>query len=147
MNSISAQPPIRSYKWGCVISNGNAYTQNQIFTPQGRYQWIFKATRNPKTYPSKTQYGSTHLGDGGIAIADVVDVENTADIIILSRGNNNELITNNDLKKMKKRGGTIEYLQNIGKKVYCLRTPEAVTKYQDLTAQGKKVTMLLHLTC
>ena len=43
--------------------------------------------------------------------------------------------------------GTIKYLRDKGKTVYTLRAPDAVEKYRELVAQGKKVAAIFHLTC
>ena len=51
------------------------------------------------------------------------------------------------MKKMEEQQGTTAYLRAKGKTVYVLSTQKAVEKYQELTAQGEKIVMLLHLTC
>ena len=93
--------------------DGVEYKGDQIVTPQGQRPWEF-APKSPKNiYPSKTQHGTDHPQDCDIAIADVQKIESSADIIILSRGQINSLITDYDLKAMTERG-IIKYLRNNG---------------------------------
>lgn len=148
IHSTWAQPNITSCKWKSVVINGTTYKKDRIITPTGHSEWYFDKTDNTKSFPTKTQHGTSNPGQGGITIADVKKIENAAGIIILSRGQVCSLITDGDLKRMEDLPqGSIKYLRDKGKTVYCLPTPDAVKKYQELIESGKKVAMLLHITC
>lgn len=145
--SVLAQPQIQSCAWGKVVIDGKTYTEDQMITPDSCEKWEFEKMSNPDTCPTKTQHGINYPKNGGISIADAKKIEESAEIIILSRGQTNSLITNEDLENMQGQNGTITNLKSKGKTVYTLSTPDAVAKYMELTTQGKKVAMLLHLTC
>lgn len=77
----------------------------------------------------------------GVQIEDFKEFIDKVDIIILTEGYYRLLrITRDALDYLK-------YCELQGKKYYIERTPEAVELYNKLSADGKKVGILVHSTC
>jgi hypothetical protein len=76
----------------------------------------------------------------GILPADVKELveEHNVDIVILSKGVEEVLQTD---------PSTIDYLKKHKKQYHILETRQAINKYNELIAQGKKVGGLFHTTC
>ena len=120
-------PRITKAVWGTItvaISDGIKEYKDCRLWPQGTQAWDWNKT------------GMHHKP--GIQIADVQDLVDKADIFVLSRGMHLVLQVPQE---------TIDYLKSKNKQVHVLETKQAVEKYNELVAQGKRVAALIHSTC
>lgn len=121
-------PTIATLSWGTVT----------VKNPDG----LVRKYKDCKLYPAGSQAwdwrktGTEHVP--GIQISDLADFIDDVDIVILSKGMDSVLQTKED---------TIDFLKSKGKEYHLLPTKEAMTLYNELVAQGKKVGALIHSTC
>jgi len=128
MASYTQAPIISSIVWGKVVVKNpdgkECVYKDCILTPKGSQKWDWNKT------------GTEHVP--GIQIDDIKDFIDEVDIIILSKGMDNQLQTKTD---------TYSYVKEKKKKLHILNTRLAVEKYNELVAQGVKVGALIHSTC
>ncbi len=121
-------PQIQSLKWGEIKiqhDDGSIRTYNDCkIIPSGSCYWDWRLT-------------NTHHVPG-VQIADVQDLPDDIEIIILSTGMHQVL---------RVQENTINYLQKMGKQVYIAQTEKAVELYIRYTKAGKRVAALIHTTC
>lgn len=120
-------PEIANLSWGTVEVDEQAgareYKDAKLW-PGGSRGWDWNET------------GTSH--SPGIQPADVEElVEQGAEIVILSRGQN---------RRLQVKDETLDYLDNEGIDVEVLETNEAVRRYNEL-ADSEKVGALIHSTC
>lgn len=123
---------ITHFKWGEIQVRQN----NKIHTYKDCKAWL----TNSKEW-NWQETGTRH--NPGIQVQDFEEFINAVDIVILSRGV--DLV-------LQVKPETIAYLKawvqkNKKRDYYILQSEEAVKKYNQLTAEGKKVGILLHSTC
>lgn len=122
----SISPQITFFKWGKLEIEGydTSFHDAKLF-PNGAREWDWGET------------GTRH--DPGIQPADVDELlENGADIIVLSRGVQ---------LRLKTQDHTIKMLEDKNITVYILQTEEAIIKYNELAQLGENVGALIHSTC
>jgi hypothetical protein len=120
-------PEIASLSWGTVEVDESAgpreYKDAKLW-PGGSRSWDWNET------------GTSHTP--GIQPSDVEElVEQGAEIVILSRGQN---------RRLQVKDETLEYLDEQGVDAEVLETNEAVRRYNEL-ADSEKVGALIHSTC
>lgn len=120
-------PPILNCEWGSIrvaSDDGPAQYKDAKLWPGGSRGWDWNET-------------DTHHRPG-IQPADVEElVDNGADVVILSRGQN---------LRLQVQDRTVDWLQSRGVDVEILETLEAVDRYNEL-ADDTKVGALIHSTC
>jgi hypothetical protein len=123
---------ITNFKWGEVqVTQNNTvhtYRDCKVWLNESK-EWDWSAT------------GTRH--NPGIQITDFEEFIHAVDIIILSRGV--DLV-------LQVKPETVTYLKewiqkNNTRSYYILQSEEAVKKYNQLVAEGKKVGIVLHSTC
>lgn len=123
----TTSPAILNCEWGSIrvaSDEGPAEYKDAKLWPGGSRGWDWNET------------GTHH--SPGIQPADVEElVDNGADVVILSRGQNLRLQVQNQ---------TVDWLQSRGVDVEILETLEAVDRYNEL-ADDRKVGALIHSTC
>ena len=127
------QPTITHLEWGKVqvkhpdgteiLYDSQTAKDCKIF-PDGSIGWDWNLT------------GTRHRP--GIQIADVKDIVDKVDVLILTRG---------VLGVLQIKAETLEYLDSLGKKYHCALTNDAVKLYEELVEKGEKVGIILHSTC
>lgn len=127
-------PAFKVFKWGKIVIERDGSTQkfkDCIIKPDGAISWNWKLD------------GTRH--NPGITVAAVENNKllEEVDIVILTKGVNNVLQTKQE---------TIEYVENAVKdgkieEYHRLQSDEAVAKYKELVANGKRVSGLFHSTC
>lgn len=125
-----AAPEIINIIWGTVTikhADGSVHTyQDARITPMGSQKWDWTA-HVPHAHHKP-----------GILIADVADIINYVDIIVLSRGMQLVLEIPQE---------TIDYIRKHGKTLKMKQSEKAVRAYNKLAKQGKRVAALIHSTC
>lgn len=123
----ATSPKISDLSWGRVevdaFDRTETYRDAKLW-PGGSRGWDWNET------------GTSH--DPGIQPADVEElVDNGADTVILSRGQNRRLQVQDE---------TLDWLEQRGVEVEVLESNEAVRRYNEL-ADDEKVGALIHSTC
>jgi len=118
-------PKITGFEWGEItISGVGSFRDAKVF-PGGARGWDWNKT------------GTDHTP--GIQIADIAELlEEGAEIVILSRGQQNQLKTMPETEK---------YLKEKGVDYEILTTTKAIDRFNELAEQGRKVAGLFHTTC
>ena len=98
--------------------------KDALVYPEGSQKWDWKKT------------GTEHVP--GIQIADVKELADKVEIVILSRGM--DLV-------LQVKSETLEYLRSRNKEYHVLQSEQAVKLYNSLISQGKRVGIVLHSTC
>lgn len=111
--------------WGRLeLDDGQVFKDAKLW-PGGARAWNWRET------------GTRHVP--GIQLADVEELlERGCDVVILSRGQQLALQTKPEV---------LAALQSSGIEVLQLESNEAVAKYNELTAAGRRVGALIHSTC
>lgn len=125
MEEADRSPRVTGLSWGRteVEGAGDAYKDAKLW-PGGSRGWDWDET------------GTRH--EPGIQPADVRElVENGAEVVVLSRGQNERLQVQQE---------TIDYLEGEGVEVEVLPTREAVDRYNRLAAD-RRAGALIHSTC
>lgn len=133
--SYEAQPignqthvSIEHIKWGEITVDDNGkrivYQGDAKLWPHGSKKWDWGKT------------GTHH--NPGIQIADIQELMDKTDIIILTRGMDLVLQVPQE---------TIDYAKKLGKQVYVGQTEQMVSTYNELVKAGKKVAGVFHSTC
>lgn len=119
---------ITQFSWGHVtVEHGDGTLKNYkdvIVYPEGSQEWDWSKT------------GTRHVP--GIQVADVQELAQKVDRVILSRGV--DLV-------LQVQPETLEYLRNHNKQYDVLQSQEAVELYNKLISEGKRVGIVLHSTC
>lgn len=124
---ILYQPFIEHIQWGeiTVKNNGNTITYRDVkLWPNQSREWNWKET------------GTRH--NPGIQIADIQELIDKVDVVILTRGIDLVLQVPQE---------TIDYAKQQGKEVHVGQTEDMVKLYNELVEQGKKVGGVFHSTC
>lgn len=117
-------PRITNLSWGEVQIENNSFKDAKLW-PGGARGWDWGET------------GTSH--QPGIQLADVQELlDNSADIIVLSTGQNEQLQVRDDV---------VNHLKQRGIEVHVLETSKAVELYNQLAEAGKSVGALIHSTC
>jgi hypothetical protein len=134
ISSFQLSPDITHLSWGKIETVNNENGIKQIFRdcklyPGTAVEWDWKKT-NTRHIP-------------GIQVADIGEMINQVDIIILSKGMDEVLQVHPD---------TLAYLQylkdeHLISEFYILQTEKAVALYNQLNNEGKKVGGVFHSTC
>lgn len=117
---------IDSVSWGKIFINGQKF--DQVIISGG------------KVLPRETEkleklFGTTHtIGDWEQELLSMVDPE----VIIIGNGYNGVLKVSGEMR---------EKLGHSGAEIKVLLTPAAVSEFQKLVSQGKRVSALIHTTC
>ena len=119
-------PRISHVSWGRLdVEDGAQSFKDAKLYPGGARAWDWNET------------GTSHTP--GIQPADVEELlDHGAEVVILSRGMNERL------QVMSK---TLRMLEKAGVETHVLPTEEAVSRYNDLQADGRPVGGLFHSTC
>lgn len=123
---MDKSPKIKSLKWGSIIVEGadKAFKDVKLF-PGGSREWDWNET------------GTHH--HPGIQPADVRELlDFGAEIIVLSKGHQQRLEIQNE---------TLDLLKEEGVTVHIEETEQAVTIYNNLVKEKKRVGALIHTTC
>ena len=127
VDAETTSPAILNCEWGSIqvaSDEGSAQYKDAKLWPGGSRGWDWNET------------GTHH--SPGIQPADVEElVDNGADVVILSRGQN---------LRLQVQDQTVDWLQSRGVDVEILETLEAVDRYNEL-ADDRKVGALIHSTC
>lgn len=120
-----AGPRVSRMVWGRIELDGGQVFKDAKLWPGGARAWNWRET------------GTRHVP--GIQLADVEELlERGCDVVILSRGQQLALQTKPEV---------LAALQSSGIEVLQLESQEAVAKYNELTAAGRRVGALIHSTC
>jgi len=115
------QPVIDDYDFGEIMVNGVVYDRDLIITPSGVKPnwWRVEGHR--------------------LQLTDVQEVVNAdVDVVVIGTGYDGRMIVDDDvIKAFKERGA----------EVYVLKSRQAVKKYNEEVEKGRKVLLLIHLTC
>lgn len=121
---MSKSPQITNISWGQTETEVGTFKDAKLW-PGGGRGWDWNET------------GTSH--NPGIQPADVKElIENGAEIVILSQGQN---------QRLKIKGETKRYLRDKGVDFKILETSKAVEKYNELAEAGQPVGALIHSTC
>jgi len=117
-------PQITDLVWGEVETDVGSFKDAKLW-PGGGRAWDWKET------------GTSHKP--GVQLADTQELlDNGAEIIVLSTGQNQQLQI---------RDGVVELLKKQGLDVYVQETNQAVETYNQLAQAGQPVGALIHSTC
>jgi hypothetical protein len=123
-NTTLQSPKITNLSWGSVQTEGGEFKDAKLW-PGGARSWDWKET------------GTSH--QPGIQLADIQELlDNGAEIIVLSTGQNQQLQV---------KDGVVELLKKRGIDVYVQETNQAVETYNKLAEAGEPVGALIHSTC
>jgi hypothetical protein len=120
-----AGPRVSRIEWGRLELDGGRVFKDAKLWPGGAREWDWRET------------GTRHVP--GIQLTDVAELlERGCDVVILSRGQELALQTEPEV---------LVALQSSGIEVLQLETKDAVAKYNELVAAGRRVGALIHSTC
>lgn len=112
-------------EWGNITVKADSFSfKDVIIHNDSVEEWDWKKT------------GTKH--DPGIQIADLIQIIDKIDHIVLSTGFKNQL---------RVQDNTLNYIKFKKKNYYVLNTEEAVKKYNQLARAGHRVGALIHSTC
>ena len=121
---MDKSPQITNLVWGEVETDVGSFKDAKLW-PGGGRSWDWKET------------GTSHRP--GIQLADIRELlENGAEIIVLSTGQNQQLQI---------KDGVVELLKKQDLNVYVQETNQAVETYNKLAEAGELVGALIHSTC
>ncbi|MEM2021230.1 MAG: Mth938-like domain-containing protein [Zestosphaera sp.] len=115
------QPLIDHYEFGGIIINGIEYDHDLVVTPEGLLKdwWRIEGHR--------------------LQLADVRDFLNVrADLVVIGTGYDGMMRVDDEV---------IESFKRSGLEVYVARSRQAVKRYNDEVSMGRRVLLLIHLTC
>jgi len=117
-------PKITNLSWGSVQTACGECKDAKLW-PGGARRWDWKET------------GTSHRP--GIQLADIQELlDNGAEIIVLSTGQNQQLQI---------KDGVVDHLKQRGISVYVQETNQAVKTYNQFARSGEPVGALIHSTC
>jgi hypothetical protein len=121
----AAGPRVSRIEWGRLeLDDGQVFKDAKLW-PGGAREWDWRET------------GTRHAP--GIQLADVAELlEQGCEVVILSRGQQLVLQTKPEV---------LAALQSSGIEVLQLESNDAVAKYNELVAAGRRVGALIHSTC
>jgi len=123
-NTNSKPPEITNLSWGSVQTTDGTFKDAKLW-PGGARSWDWNET------------GTSHKP--GIQLADIQELlDNGAEIIVLSTGQNEQLQVKSDV---------VDHLKQRGIDVYVQETNQAVETYNKLARSGEPVGALIHSTC
>jgi len=123
-NTTSQSPEITNLSWGSVQTEGGEFKDAKLW-PGGARVWDWKET------------GTSHRP--GIQLADIQELlDNGAETIVLSTGQNQQLQI---------KDGVVDHLKKQGLDVYVQETNQAVETYNQFAGSGEPVGALIHSTC
>lgn len=121
----AAGPRVTRIEWGRLELDGGRVFKDAKLWPGGAREWDWRET------------GTRHVP--GIQLADVQELlERGCDVVILSRGQ--ELV-------LRTKPEVLEALRSAGVEVLQLESRDAVARYNELVAAGRRVGALIHSTC
>ncbi|PSO45883.1 MAG: hypothetical protein BRC25_00665 [Parcubacteria group bacterium SW_6_46_9] len=125
MSSTTPQSPeVTNLLWGSVQTTEGEFKDAKLW-PGGARGWDWKET------------GTSH--QPGIQLADIQELlDNGAEIVVLSTGQNQQLQV---------KDGVVDHLKQRGIGVYVQETNQAVETYNKFARSGKPVGALIHSTC
>ncbi len=118
---MSKQPLIDHYDFGVIVINGKTYTHDVVVTPQGKVIDWWRLEGHRLQVPDVRDY-----------LAEPVDA------VVIGTGYDGLMRVDDDV---------IKAFQRRGAEVFVGRSRRAVRKYNELVSAGKKVLLLIHLTC
>jgi len=123
-NTTSQSPEITNLSWGSVQTARGEFKDAKLW-PGGARSWNWNET------------GTSHKP--GIQLADTQELlDNGAEIIVLSTGQNQQLQI---------KDGVVDHLKKRGIDVHVQETSKAVEVYNQFARSGKPVGALIHSTC
>ena len=123
-NTTSQSPEITNLSWGSVQTACGEFKDAKLW-PGGARRWGWKET------------GTSH--QPGIQLADIQELlDNGAEIIVLSTGQNQQLQV---------KDGVVDHLKQRGIGVYVQETNQAVETHNQFARSGEPVGALIHSTC
>ncbi|MCD6324338.1 MAG: Mth938-like domain-containing protein [Desulfurococcales archaeon] len=115
------QPLIDGYDFGRLEIGGEVITQDVVITPQ------------------RVVKGWWRLEGHRLQIPDVRDfLAEDVDAVVVGTGYDGMMRVDDDV---------VDAFRRRGREVFVLRSREAVKKYNELVRAGRKVLLLIHLTC
>ena len=123
-NTTPQSPEVTNLSWGSVQTEGGEFKDAKLW-PGGARSWDWNET------------GTSHKP--GIQLADIQELlDNGAEIIVLSTGQNQQLQV---------KDSVFDNLKQRGISVYVQETNQAVETYNQFARSGKPVGALIHSTC